>query len=143
MITTTVYLLSLAGALLASILTRIITVLIRYVCRRLLYLITRHIMYPILVRRTRFFPPITRWRFLSTLAYWAGILVCNFIGVILMSDVANRVGVLSTINFVPLVMFRSLGVAADITGISLQMSQFIHGSLAFITLVEVIMHIAV
>ena len=141
MLVTTIYLLGVIATFLVTVSLRISTFLFRFFRRRLLFLVAKYVLYPVLIRRTFFSPPITRWFFLLSTLYLAATLTCTFLGASSKLEIASRAGVLSTINLVPLIMFRTLSSIADIIGIPLHISHIIHGSVASMVLLQTLLHV--
>ena len=142
-ITELIYAICIAACLLINILWTLLKWISKFTRYRMLFWLAKHVVYPIIIRRTRFFPPITRIFALLTLLHWAGTLACNLVNVSSLAQAGQRAGILSIINFAPVLMFWSLGSAATLTGLSLRTVQLVHGSFGAMALVQSIAHIVI
>ena len=138
-----IYAICMAACLLINILWTLLKWVSKSTRYRILFWLAKHVVYPIVIRRTRFFPPITRLFVLLTLLHWAGTLACNLVNITSLAQAGQRAGLLSVINLAPVLMFWSLGSAATWTGLSIRTIQLVHGSFGTMALFQGIAHIVI
>lgn len=110
---------------------------------RVCFSLAKHVVYPILLKRTRLFPPVTRLFVLLNLLYWAGTLVYNFFHISSLATAGQRAGILAVINFALTIMFWSLTTAASLLGFAPRSAHVVHGSLGIMALLQAVVHVAV
>ena len=112
----------------------------RWIQDRTLFYVFKYLIYPILVRRRRFFSPITRWQVLWTAVYWGLTAVCNVVGVNTVVQAGNRAGSLSVLHLIPLLFTGRLSFAASLLGLSWQSYVRLHSSVGVIAFLQGLIH---
>lgn len=103
----------------------------------------KHVLYPYVCRRFRYFGPVSRMQLIIQTVYWSATLVCNIFKVKYLSEAGLRAGTLSVINLVPLLLANPLGFAADILGLSLRHFLQLYGTIAIMTFLQGAFHLSV
>jgi hypothetical protein len=109
--------------------------------RKLLRFFRRHI-FPALIKRNRALPTITRLNVLLQTIYWAGTIVCNFVGISGISEGSSRAGMLALVSLVPLLFSDRLSFAADILSLSHRTYLQIHKAIGIMAVLQLTAHIA-
>lgn len=104
--------------------------------------IFRHIVWPVLIPRTRLTPPITRGDAIVQSFYWGGTIVANVFRVQNLPQAASRAGSLTILHLVPLMAGSRLSFAADMIGLSLRTYQYLHNTLGVMLTAQLLSHIA-
>lgn len=138
---TQIYAITAGGAFVLLVFYRISAILFLWIQDRTLFLILKHLIYPFLFKRSRFFNPQTRWRVSLTLLYWLGTAACNVVEVRSLPEASSRAGTLSTIHLIPLLFSDRLSFAADLLGLRLHSYLNLHGAMGFMTFVQDVIHI--
>lgn len=98
-------------------------------------------LYPVLTRRNRVLPPLTRINVLLQAIYWAGTGVCNTVGISGLAEGSSRAGALALVNLVALVFSDRLAFAADILSLSHRTYLQIHKAMGVMAVVQLTAHI--
>ena len=135
-----------AGAIFGSCLVaRTVLTLIRF-CRPYGVFLFKHLLYPLVLRRHRFFGPWTRAQVLFHLLYVAVNIFCGTFRVSTVAQAASRAGSLSLINMMPSYFGYHLSFVSDILGLSLSMYRRVHASTGamsvFLGLLHAIINVA-
>jgi hypothetical protein len=101
----------------------------------------KHLIWPVITRRTRFTPPISRSDFLAQLLYWGGTLILNVFQVRSLQEAASRSGFITTLSLIPLLAGSRLSFAANVTGLSRRTFQYLHNTFGFMVTAQLISHI--
>ncbi len=91
-------------------------------------LLVKHLLYPHVLRRHRFFGPWTRAQVLLHLLYLAVNIFCSIFGVFSVKELGNRTGILSLINMIPSYFGHHLSFVSDMLGLSIHNYRRIHAS---------------
>jgi hypothetical protein len=98
----------------------------------------RNLVYP----RLHLILPLTYYEGFLQIMYWGGTITSNVVGVNNLRDASFRAALLSVINLTPLVLSSCLGLISYIIGLSSYSVTRIHGTVAVVTLLEAIFHVA-
>ncbi len=102
----------------------------------------RHVLLPRLFRGRHIFNP-TRTELLCHLLHWTAVIVYSTWDVDSLSGAALRAGQLAVIHVVPLLITYQLGFVSRLLGLSFNVTGRVHQSLAFMALVQSILHSAI
>lgn len=105
--------------------------------------VSRHLTYPYCLGRHRFAGPWTRAGVLVHISYLAVNLVCLLLSAPSVSDIGGRAGVLSVVNMTFLFTGPHLSLLADILGVSLHTCRKIHGSMAWMSVLLLAIHVVI
>jgi hypothetical protein len=108
--------------------------------RQVFVFLYRH-LYPVLVKRNRVLPAITRLHVLLQAFYWAGTIVCNTVGISGLADGSSRAGALALVILVPLLFSDRLSFAADILSLSHRTYLQIHKAMGVMAVLQLTAHI--
>jgi hypothetical protein len=98
-------------------------------------------IFPILVERTHFSPPISRLNILLQTLYYAVTLSFNLVGIHNSEEGSARAVDLAAAHLIPLLFGDRLSFAADLLGVSTRNYQQIHKSLGAMTVLQVFVHV--
>jgi hypothetical protein len=109
----------------------------RQYCSRIVY---KHLIYPVVILRTRFSDPICRVSLLLEILHLVFIIVCCLINVQSITAAADRAGILSVVHLVPLLLGLHQAFAADLLKLTLQDYRRFHSWLGITAFLLVIFH---
>ena len=138
---TQIYGIAAGGILLALFLFGLSSVISLWIQNRTFFFVLKYLVYPLLWKRHGVLGSLSRWRFLLTIIYWSGTIVCNIAGVSTLAQAGTRAGILSTIHLIPLLFSDRLGFAADFLGLSLHSYLKFHGSIGFMAFIQALIHV--
>jgi hypothetical protein len=98
----------------------------------------RNLVYP----QLHLILPLTYYEVFLQIMYWGGTITSNVVGVNGLRDASFQAARLSIINLTPLLLSSYLGLISYIVGLSSYSVRRIHGSVALVTLLEAIFHVA-
>ena len=137
-----IYALAAGGILVILLVYRFISFLFHQRYNGVVSLFFKHVLYPYVCRRFRYFGPISRMQLIIQTVYWSGTLLCNVVKVKGLSEAGLRAGTLSVINLMPLLLANPLGFAADLLGLSLRHFLRLHGTIALMTFLQGAFHLS-
>ena len=115
----------------------------QWVQNQTLWFIFKHFIYPILLKQHWFIKPYIYWQCLLLISYWIDTVSCNMIRVHIILHFGSRADILSVLNIIPLFFSDQLSLATDLLGLSFCSYQSIHSTVAYITLIQNLIHIII
>lgn len=138
-----IYSIAAGGIFVIAFLYHASSVISHWIQKRTLFYIFKYLIYPLLIRRSRFFSPLSRWHAILLLTYWSGTAVCNVVGVSTISQVGSRAGALATFHLIPLLFTGRASFAADLLGMSLQTYIRLHTSIGLMAVLQSLIHTSI
>ena len=138
-----IYALAAGGMFVLAFFYRVSSFISHWVQDRTLFFVFKYLLYPMLIRRSRFFSPLSRWRAILLLLYSLGTAICNTVGAKSILQVGKRAGTLAILHFIPLLFSDRMGFAADLLGISLRTYVRLHASVGIMALIQSLIHIVI
>jgi hypothetical protein len=138
---TKLYAIAAASAILIWIFFRALAWLLRILKFILVIFVARHLLYPLLYRRRRFFGAPTRFQALSTAMYVTANVASLVLGTKSASQVGLRAGIMASINLLVLLVGPRLSLVADYLGISCRANLQIHCCVGRMTIIHAVIHV--
>jgi hypothetical protein len=107
------------------------------------FLFSRYIAQPYLLRRRRFYAPVSRLRAGLHVLHFGGTLVCNILGVATLDDARSRAGSLALLHFIPSLFSPHLGLPASFMGLPILAFHHLHSAVGFMTVLQSLIHIII
>lgn len=120
-------------------LCRSLSILLRLGSRRLVYILTRFLQYPLLIQR-RYWTVITRFNALFIFLYLASNCIALGISIKDAREFEQRAALVAVINLTVLFLGGRTNPCADLLGISLQSYYLVHHWIGRIALAEGLLH---
>ena len=126
-----------------AFLYRVSSFISRWIQNRTLFYIFKYLIYPTLIRRSRFFDPLSPLHAIMISVYWLGTAACNVVGARTITQVGKRAGALATLHLIPLFFANRMSLVADLLGISLQTYLRLHKSIGIMALLQSLIHTSI
>ena len=131
------------GAILGLLLIIRATLFFHQIFRPCSVLLAKHFLYPLVLRRHRFFGPWSRAQVILHLIYMAVNTFCSTFRVSSIKELGKRAGTLSLINMIPSYFGYHLSFISDMLGLSLITYRRIHASAGAMSVVLGLFHAVV
>jgi hypothetical protein len=135
-----IYLIIICSIVALPLLLRISTALKKTFQRHVFIALLKHFIYPLLYRRTRVLPPVTRFQFFVYICYATTTLLFNLWGVTTAVEASSRAGVISVANLIPLLFSGRRSLAADILGLNVQTVASAHTAMGLLVSIQATVH---
>jgi hypothetical protein len=108
---------------------------------RILAWVLKHLVWPIIVPRQRFLPPISRFDAISQFCYWCATAAFNIVKTSTLSKAGLRAGSLAVFQIIPLMAGNRLSFTADLMGLSYRGIRYIHSSMGLMVVAQSTCHV--
>lgn len=139
-----IYLYIVAGIAVFLVIRRYLVIILRFILNPtgpIHESFSGHVALPFLLRRRRFWGPITRLRAILILTQLATTVSCNIVGVHNLIEARQRSGSLATLHIALLCVFPHAGFGAALLYVSLSTYHQIHASIGIMAVVQSLLHI--
>lgn len=135
-----IYLIIICSAIAFPILIRVLYFLKSGILRHVYIGLLRHIVYPLLHRRTRIIEPLTRGQSVMTVCYMAATLFFNIWKVSTRTEASSRAGMISIVNIIPLLISSRSSLAAKLFGVNTETVVVVHKIVGFLISIQAAVH---